>query len=303
MQGVLILGGPTASGKTELALDLAGRFDAEIIGADSRQIYRGMSIGTAAPTPEQRARVRHHLVEFLDPHERYSAARFVADALQALEAIERRGKRAIVAGGTGFYLRAVAGDVSLSLAYDPELRARLAREARLHPTKTLHDWLTSRDPVRARAIAPSDPYRIVRALEVALSAERSLMTSDGGGAEIPRRSLRSLGVPLLKVAVDVDDATLDQRIAARVDRMLAVGLLEEAERIGADAVAADAVGYPQALGYLAGLSNYDELRMLLIRATRQYARRQRTWFRGEPEMHFLAHDAVAAAARELPGWS
>lgn len=297
-RGVLILGGPTASGKTALALELAERFDAEIVGADSRQIYRGMPIGTAAPSPEERARVPHHLVEFLDPSERYSAARFNEDALSAMAAIERRGRRVLVVGGTGFYLRALCGDVALSPAYDPELRARLAREARFHPSETLHAWLAARDPARAAAIAPTDPYRIVRALEIALSRERA---SDG--ASEPRRSLRSLGIPVLKVAIDTDDATLEARIAARVDGMLAAGLVAEAERIGNEAVAADAVGYPQALAYSGGLLTFDELRTLLIRATRRYAKRQRTWFRGEPEMRRVAHDDVAGLAASLRGWA
>jgi tRNA dimethylallyltransferase len=298
MNGVLILAGPTASGKSALALELAERFDAEIVGADSRQIYHGMPIGTAAPTAEERARAPHHLVEFLDPAERYSAARFTEDALGAIEAIERHGRRAIVVGGTGFYLRALCGDVALSPAYDPELRERLAREARVHPSEALHEWLATRDPARAAAIAATDPYRIVRALEIALSRES---TSDA--ANPPRRSLRTLGLPVLKLALDVDDATLDARIAARVDGMLAAGFVAEAERVGADAVAADAVGYPQALAYASGYLSLAELRTLMIRATKRYAKRQRTWFRGEPGMRRVALDDVAHAAASLPGWS
>jgi tRNA dimethylallyltransferase len=300
--GVLLLAGPTASGKTELALELAERFDAEIVSADSRQIYRGMPIGTAAPTGAQRARVAHHLVDFLDPHERYSAARFTQDALDAIEAIQARGRRALVVGGTGFYIRALCGDVSLSPAYDPALRTRLAREARLHPPEVLHEWLVARDPERARAVVPTDPYRVVRALEVALTGKTE--AANEGAAQ---RSLRSVGVPFLKVGLEIPDATLDERIAARVDGMLDGGLLDEAQRIGIDAVAADAVGYPQALAYLAGQSTDAELRMLLIRATRRYAKRQRTWFRSEPAMRFISHeeaiDALALAAREIPGWS
>ena len=153
--GVLILGGPTASGKSALALALAERFDAEIVGADSRQIYRGMPLGTAAPTLEQRARVRHHLVEFLEPDERYSAARYVADARRAIADIHARGKRAIVAGGTGFYLRALSGDVELADVYDPALRERLARESRLHPPEFLHGWLSVRAPQRAAHVLPA----------------------------------------------------------------------------------------------------------------------------------------------------
>ena len=132
-RGVLILTGPTAGGKTELAMELAQRFDAEIVGADSRQIYRGMPIGTAAPQAEQLAAVPHHCVAFLDPYERYSAARYVEDAMAAIDAIHRRGKRAIVVGGTGFYVRALTGNVTLAAQFDDSLRARLAAEARLHP--------------------------------------------------------------------------------------------------------------------------------------------------------------------------
>ena len=157
--GVLILTGQTASGKSALALELAERFGAEIVGADSRQIYRSMPIGTAAPSAQDRARVRHHLVEVLDPHERYSAARFVADALVAIDDAHARGKRVIVAGGTGFYLRALAGDVTLSPAYDADVRERLSGEARVHPPEVLADWLQALAPARAAAIATNDPYR------------------------------------------------------------------------------------------------------------------------------------------------
>jgi len=293
---VLVLAGPTASGKTELALELAERYGAEIVGADSRQIYRGMPIGTAAPSAEQRARVPHHLVEFLDPNERYSAARFTDDALRAIAQIHARGRRTLVVGGSGFYIRAVCGDVALSPAYDPDLRARLAHEARLHPSEVLHTWLAVRDPVRARAVAPSDPYRVLRALEIALSGEPATSS-----AERVRPSLRALGIPFVKLALDVDDAVLDARIAARVDAMLAAGLVEEAHGVGASAVAADAVGYPQALAYLAGHLTAEELRLLLVRATRRYAKRQRTWFRGEPGMQFASRDGVVRKARELWG--
>jgi tRNA dimethylallyltransferase len=300
--GVLVLAGPTASGKTELALELAERFDAEIVSADSRQIYRGMSIGTAAPTPAQRARVPHHLVDFLDPRERYSAARFAQDALTAIAAIQARGRRALVVGGTGFYIRALCGDVSLSAAFDPALRTRLAREARLHPTQVLYDWLAVRDPDRAKAVAPSDPYRVVRALEIALTAGRE---SESGGTA--HASLPGAGLKFIKVGLEIASEALDERIASRIDKMLASGLLGEAQRIGAGAIAADAVGYPQALAYLTGQLTSAELRTLLIRATRRYAKRQRTWFRSEPSIRFISHEdasnSLARVARELPGWA
>jgi len=294
--GVLVLAGPTGSGKTDLAISLAKRFDAEIVGADSRQIYRGMPIGTAAPTPEQMAAVPHHLIGFLDPHERYSAARFSTDAIRAIEEIHARGKRAIVAGGTGFYVRALTGAVELAPQYDESLRERLAHEAKLHDPQFLYDWLTVRDPKRAAMLHAGDAYRVLRALEVALAPPQSTLRAE------PLRSLASSGIPFLKVFLEVDLAELDRRIEARTDAMLQSGLLDEAERVGGDAVAASAVGYPQALAYVRGWCTYDELRMLLVRATRRYARRQATWFRSEPQTQSAHADELERLAREKLGW-
>jgi tRNA dimethylallyltransferase len=292
-EGVLVLAGPTASGKTGLAIGLAQRFNAEIVGADSRQIYRGMPIGTAAPSNEQLAAVSHHLIGFLDPRERYSAGRFARDARETIRAIHARGRRAIVVGGTGFYVRALTGDVRLASQYDETLRERLAREAATHPPAFLHAWLASHDPVRAGALDPNDVYRVLRALEVALAPE-------------PQRDealLNERNFSYVKVFLDVPLDENDRRIDERTDAMLRAGLVEEAERIGADAVAATAVGYPQALAYARGWSTQTELRMALARATRRYARRQRSWFRREPETRWLPPADVERAARELLGWS
>jgi tRNA dimethylallyltransferase len=310
--GVLIVAGPTASGKSALALALAERFGAEIVGADSRQIYRGMPVGTAAPPAADRARVPHHLVGFVDPRERYSAARFVADALAAIDAIHARGRRAIVAGGTGFYLRALRGGVELSAAYDPALRERLAREARIHPPEVLAAWLRALAPERSSAIVPSDRYRVARALEIALAERSGAMPNDAadGAAHAAGdacETLRTRRIPSRMVYLDAPRELLEPRIAARVDAMLDAGLLEEAERIGPGAVAADAVGYPEALAYLRGWSTRDELRTHLIRNTRRYAKRQATWFRAEPDLvRIPAGEPFARAAAEagaLPGWA
>lgn len=291
---VLVLAGATASGKSALALHLARRFDAEIVGADSRQIYRDMPVGTDAPTAAQRAAVPHHLVDFLDPRERYSAAQYCADAIAAIEAIERAGKRAIVVGGTGFYLRALTGGVTLAPRGGEALRERLARETALHDPAFLYEWLTLRDRKRAAMLQEADTYRVVRALEVVLAG------SQAGKQNVP--SLPSRGIAFVKVFLDVAPDVLSANIERRTDAMLRNGLVEEAERIGSSAVAASAVGYPQALAYARGLSTYEELRAALVRATRRYAKRQRVWFRSEPDILWLQPDGVEQAAREKLGW-
>ena len=294
--GVLVLAGPTASGKTDLAIELAKRFDAEIVGADSRQIYRGMPVGTAAPAPEQLGAIPHHLIGFLDPRERYSAARFSADATRIIQDIHARGKRAIVAGGTGFYIRALTGAVDLAPQYDEALRERLAHEAKLHDEQFLYNWLIVRDPRRAAMLHAGDAYRVLRALEVALAPK------DAKLRDAPLLSLASQRVPVLKVFLQVDAAELDRRIERRTDAMLRGGLIEEAERVGTQAVAANAVGYPQALAYTRGWCTHDELRTLLARATRRYARRQATWFRSEPHTQWVDAAGVERLAREKLGW-
>lgn len=293
--GVLVIAGPTASGKTELAVTLAQKFGAEIVNADSRQIYRGMPVGTAAPSSEQLAAVPHHLFGFLDPAQRYSAARYSADAVAAIAAIHARGKRAVVVGGTGFYIRALTGAVDLAPQFDEAVRDRLVRETRLHDAEFLHAWLSVRDRTRAQSIHPQDSYRVVRALEIALAPQ-------SGSRAGPITSLRSAGVPFLKIFLTVSDAELRERIARRTDAMLQAGFVEEAERIGADAVAASAVGYPQAIAYTRGWCTREELRELLIRATRRYGKRQTTWFRSEPEIVRALPADVEALARETLQW-
>ena len=293
--GVLLITGATASGKTDLAIRLARTFDAEIVSADSRQIYRGMPVGTAAPTAAQLASVPHHLIGFLDPAQRYSAARFSADAAACINAIHARGKRAIVAGGTGFYIRALTGGVDLAPQFDERLRERLAREARLHDSGFMYEWLTVRDPSRAATLHPADTYRVLRALEIALARRSPCMR------EKRHASLVSEGIPFLKVFLDVTPSSSIAVSSAGLTRCSNTACWKK--RSGSvRAVAASAVGYPQALGYLHGWCTFEELRMLLVRATRRYAKRQMTWFRTEPDTLALLPTEVEQAAREKLRW-
>lgn len=301
-EGVLLLMGPTASGKTELAIELARRFGAEIVSADSRQVYRGMAVGTAQPDAAQRARAVHHLLAFLEPEERYSAARFVRDAASCLDEIAARGRRAIVVGGTGFYLRALSGEMVLAdVAFDETLRARLREESRLHPQEVLYAWLAALDAPRAAAVPAADRYRTLRALEVALSR--------GSAPPRPLPTLAARGARVLKVALAVDRDVLAGRIRARARAMIDGGLLEEAESLeGRDVPAGDAVGYQQALAYLRGMCTRAELEQALTRATLRYAKRQMTWLRGEPALCWVtsgpgALDALERSARESLGWT
>jgi len=207
--------------------------------------------------------------------------------------IHARGKRAIVAGGTGFYIRALTGGVDLAPQHDEALRERLAREARLHDSAFLHAWLTLHDKDRAATIHPQDAYRVLRALEVALA-------SGSVRREGPIQSLVTAGITFLKLYLTVEGVELEERIARRTDAMLAANFLDEAERIGENAVAASAVGYPQAIAYLRGWCTQAELRALLIRATRRYAKRQATWFRSEPDLlPVLPRDAERLARKKL----
>jgi len=265
----------------------------EIVGADSRQIYRGMRTGTAAPDDAAQREVRHHCVEFLEPEQRYSAAQYARDAIAAIQDIRSRGRRPIVVGGTGFYLRVLRGGVALGERGDELLRARIAREMRMHPPEVLHAWLAIREPHRAASIERNDLYRIGRALEISLAPARAREAS------IP--TLASCGLSFRTFALDLPLSEIDRRIETRARAMLAGGLLDEAERLGSRAVAADAVGYPQALTYLRGQSTFDETLVALARATRRYARRQIAWFRSEPDIEWLAADDLVRAAEEALG--
>lgn len=277
---LLVLAGPTAAGKTHFALLLAERHGFEIISADSRQVYRGLDIGTAKPAPEEQARVRHHVIDVCDPQDLYDAARFVADAEAAIVSVRARGRRPLVAGGTGMYIRSLTEGLFEGGGRDAGVRARLTAEASAVGAPALHRRLTERDPEAAARIQPNDAVRIVRALEVIEVTGRTL-------SELHRRSRRDgPRHPRRLAVIDPGRDELHRRIAERTAAMFAAGLIDEVRALLARGVERDApgmraIGYPQAIAVLDGALTPAEAAAQIAHETRRYAKRQRTWFRSE----------------------
>jgi tRNA dimethylallyltransferase len=284
----IFLMGPTASGKTDVALRLAEAFPLEIISVDSAVVYRGLDIGTAKPGPDERARARHHLIDIVDPEEPYSAGRFRADALAAMDAIRSRGRVPLLAGGTMLYYRALAEGIGPMPPADAEVRAALDREAADRGLAALHAELRAVDPDAANRIHPNDPQRVQRALEVHRITGRPISAFHG------EQSVEPLADRILQLAVAPRDRDrLHARIADRFDAMLAAGLMDEVaglrERpaLHADLPSMRAVGYRQVWQYLDGELDARGMRERGIIATRQLAKRQLTWLRGMRDVHWF----------------
>ena len=274
---LLVIAGPTASGKSAAAQALAEASGAAIVSCDSLAVYRGFDIGTAKPTAAERARVPHHLVDVADPEQPFHAAEYVALADAAIAASRADGRPVIVCGGTALYLRALLFGLFDAPPPDPDLRARLKAEAARLGWPALHARLAACDPAAAARIAPVDPVRIERALEV--FEQTGVPISQLQAAHAARGERR----PALVFIVDPPAAVHDLAIAARTDRMLAAGLVEETARLAA---AHDrglkpfgALGYKEALAHLDGNLDLPALREAIRVATRRFARRQRTFFR------------------------
>ena len=291
----IFLMGPTASGKTAMAVELVKRFPLEIISVDSALVYRGMDIGTARPDAEVLDVAPHRLIDIRDPSEAYSAAEFREDALQAMVDITAQGRIPLLVGGTFLYFRALQHGLSDMPAADPEIRARLEAEAQRDGWESLHTRLAGIDPIAAARIHATDPQRIQRALEVheISGLPISEFHAQGRSSDLPYR--------LLKLALVPDDRTLlHQRIESRFRSMLAAGLVDEVRRLyergdlTPELPAMRAVGYRQIWLYLAGKIGYDEMVEQAIVATRQYAKRQLTWLRGEADVvSYAAEDPLA----------
>ncbi|MGA4981194.1 tRNA (adenosine(37)-N6)-dimethylallyltransferase MiaA [Streptomyces cellulosae] len=290
---VIAVVGPTAAGKSDLGVFLAQRLGGEVVNADSMQLYRGMDIGTAKLTPEERGGVPHHLLDVWDVTETASVAEYQRMARARIDALLAEGRWPILVGGSGLYVRGAVDNLEFP-GTDPEVRARLEEELALRGPGALHARLAAADPDAARAILPSNGRRIVRALEVIEITGRPFTANLPGHASV---------YDTLQIGVDVARPELDERIARRVDRMWEAGLVEEVRALEAQGLregrtASRALGYQQVLAALAGECTLEEARAETVRATKRFARRQDSWFRRDPRVHWLS--GAAADLRELP---
>ncbi|NLY53226.1 MAG: tRNA (adenosine(37)-N6)-dimethylallyltransferase MiaA [Firmicutes bacterium] len=284
---LLVIVGPTAVGKTDIAIQLALKLNGEIISADSMQIYRGMDIGTAKPTLEEQAGIPHHLIDVVDPGEPFSVADFQALARAKIDEISARGRLPILAGGTGLYVRAVIDPYNFIPAEtDWKLREKLRRQAQEVGLASIYQWLSEVDPVAADRIHPNDARRIIRALEVYQTTGKPLSFW-----EQQVDTDRPL-YDLLMIGLNRPRQELYQRINLRVDKMVEAGLLDEARRLLAQGldekfIANQAIGYKEFFPYLKGQETLDEAMERLKQNTRRYAKRQLTWFRADPRIQWV----------------
>ncbi len=284
----LILLGPTGSGKTALSLALAERFSGEIVSCDSVAVYRGMEIGTAKPTREERARAPHHLIDAAEPDEPFTAGEYSRRARAALHEIAARERLPIVTGGTGLYLRALTEGLSAAPARREDLRLRLRRSAERRGAGWLHRLLRKIDTATAERIHANDTAKLIRAIEVCVTARRPMSQILREDA-MARDSLT--GFKLLRIGLNPPRAALYDRLNQRCAAMFAAGLVEETRSLLArygPAKALDSLGYKQARSVLDGSLGMEAAIAAAQQGHRNFAKRQMTWFRREPEVHWIA---------------
>ncbi|MGW3955991.1 tRNA (adenosine(37)-N6)-dimethylallyltransferase MiaA [Streptomyces sp. NPDC004752] len=289
---VIAVVGPTAAGKSDLGVFLAQRLGGEVINADSMQLYRGMDIGTAKLTPEERGGVPHHLLDIWDVTVAASVAEYQRLARARIEALLAEGRWPVLVGGSGLYVRGAVDHLEFP-GTDPEVRSRLEEELAQRGSGALHTRLAAADPEAARAILPSNGRRIVRALEVIEITGRPFTANLPGHDSV---------YETVQIGVDVARPELDERIAHRVDRMWEAGLVAEVRALETRGLregrtASRALGYQQVLAALSGDCTEQEARSETVRATKRFARRQDSWFRRDPRVHWLS--GAAADRSEL----
>jgi tRNA dimethylallyltransferase len=297
MDPVLAIVGPTATGKSALAMALAERLGGEIVNADALQVYRGFDIGTAKPDLAAQGRVPHHLIDILDPAERYSAGEFARRARLAIAEIQGRGRVPLVVGGSGLYLRALFQGLSPMPPSDPEVRGRLRQRLEAEGLAPLKEELRRLDPVTAQRLGAGDTQRVLRALEVAIVSGRPLSSWT---AEQP---FRTQSITAIRVGLTLPRGILYDQIAGRVTQMLEAGWLEEVEtllrqNLSPTLPAFQAIGYRQLVRCLEGSVSLQVAVEDIMRETRRFAKRQETWFRKEPEVAWFSAQDLE---RQIPG--
>lgn len=305
----VVLAGPTAVGKTELSISLAKKLDAEIISADSMQVYRQMNIGSAKITQEEMQGVPHHLIDVLDPDEEFHVVRFQEMAKKAMEEIYARGRLPLLVGGTGFYIQALLYDIDFQAAGEnEEIRSSLLKEAREKGNQVLHDRLRQVDEAAALAIHPNNVKRVIRALEFYLITGRQISRHNA------EQKKRQSPYDFRYIVLHARREELYQRIDLRVDRMVEAGLVEEVRALRdqgytKEMVSMQGLGYKEILDYLEGNSSLSEAVYRIKRDTRHFAKRQLTWFRREPDVIWVdktelgyREDAVLEQVLQYMNW-
>lgn len=287
---LVVIVGPTAVGKTKTSIELAKAINGEIISGDSMQVYKGLDIGTAKVTEDEKEGIPHYLIDIKDPIEPFSAAEFQQLARERITEINQRGKVPIIVGGTGLYIRAVTHHYQFSeAANNSEIRNQLQRKAEIEGADSLHDELKRVDPVRAQEIHPNNVQRVIRALEIYYETG-NVPSNEQKKMEQERESLYQLAI----VGLTMNRELLYERIDERVDLMVKQGVLEEAKMLYSqditDSLAAKAIGYKEFFPYLSGESSLEDAVQLLKRNSRRYAKRQFTWFRNQMNVEWFSMD-------------
>jgi tRNA dimethylallyltransferase len=297
VQPVLAILGATATGKSALAMALAERLVGEIVSADALQVYRGFDVGTAKPSPAERERVPHHLVDVLEPHEIYSAGEFARRAREAIAGIQERGRVPIVVGGSGLYLRALFAGISPVPPGDREVRRELRLRMQAEGLGVLREELARLDPPTAARLSAGDSQRVLRALEVALVSGRPL------SSWIEEQPFGTQGIAGIRIGLTLPRTILYDQISGRVARMMEAGWREEVAdllRLGLspDLPAFQAIGYRQLVRYLRGEGSLEQAVAEIVKETRRFAKRQETWFRKEPDVTWFSAQELE---RQIPG--